>query len=91
MSLRKSPILTPARLAANRHNALQSTGPRAAAGKAWSRLNGLRRGSRSLAYKRLFLSLLAAPPGGIERAAGALLAPQQAAHPLLPRSSTGLS
>lgn len=37
--------LTPARQAANRRNAQQSTGPRTAAGKARSRLNALRHGA----------------------------------------------
>jgi|SRR5271157_1874578 len=86
MSLRKSPILTPARLAANRRNALKSTGPRTAAGKAWSRLNGLRNGSRSPAYQKLLLDLLDAEPGGIEQVARATLTPQQAAHPLFART-----
>jgi hypothetical protein len=86
MPLRKSPILTPARLAANRRSALQSTEPRTAAGKAWSRLNGLRSGSRSLAYQRFLRALLDAPPGEIERVASTALTPQQAAHPLFART-----
>jgi hypothetical protein len=36
--------MTPARLAAHRRNALQSTCPRTTRGKAQARLNGLRRG-----------------------------------------------
>jgi hypothetical protein len=47
VSLRKSPTLTPALLAANRRNAKKSTGPRTARGKAWSRLNSLRHGCHS--------------------------------------------
>jgi hypothetical protein len=43
MPLVKSPTLTPARLAANRLNALKSTGPRTAAGKRRSALNALSR------------------------------------------------
>ncbi len=43
MPLVKSPILTPARLAANRRNALKSTGPRTAAGKRRVALNALSR------------------------------------------------
>lgn len=42
--LRGSPRLTPASLAARRANALKSTGPRTARGKAWSSLNALRHG-----------------------------------------------
>ncbi len=86
MSLRKSPILTPARLAANRRNALKSTGPRTAAGKAWSRLNGLRSGSRSLAYQEFLRALVEAEPCGIERVARTALTPEQAAHPLFART-----
>ena len=41
MSLRKSPQLTPALLAAARHNAQHSTGPRSPAAKQNSRLNAL--------------------------------------------------
>ena len=41
MSLRKSPQLTPALLAAARSNAQHSTGPRSAAAKQNSRLNAL--------------------------------------------------
>ena len=44
MSLRKSPQLTPALLAAARRNAQHSTGPRSAAGKQNSKLNGLKHG-----------------------------------------------
>ena len=86
MSLRKSSTLTPARLAANRRNALKSTGPRTAAGKAWSRLKGLRHGSRSLAYQKFLRALLDAAPGGIERLARTALTPEQAAHPLFART-----
>ena len=43
MSLRKSPQLTPALLAAARNNAQHSTGPRSAAAKQNSKLNALRR------------------------------------------------
>ena len=82
MSLRKSPTLTPARLAANRRNAQKSTGPRTARGKAWSRMNGLRTGSRSPAYWALWRALLEAPPGAIDRVADEVLTPEQASHPL---------
>ena len=42
MSLRKSPQLTPALLAAARDNAQHSTGPRSAAAKQNSKLNAFR-------------------------------------------------
>jgi hypothetical protein len=45
MSLRKSPQLTPALLAAARQNAQHSTGPRSAAGKQNSKLNALKHGA----------------------------------------------
>jgi hypothetical protein len=82
MSLRRSPTLTPARLAANRRNARKSTGPRTARGKAWSGLNGLRTGSRSLAYGALLRALLEAPPGAIDHVAARMLSPEHASHPL---------
>lgn len=44
MSLRHSPVLTPASLAARRANARQSTGPRTVRGKARASLNGLKHG-----------------------------------------------
>ncbi len=44
MPLRKSPTRTPAMLAANRANALKSTGPRTARGKAQVALNRLKHG-----------------------------------------------
>jgi hypothetical protein len=44
MSLRKSPQLTPALLAANRRNATRSTGPRTPAGKQNSKMNALKHG-----------------------------------------------
>jgi hypothetical protein len=47
MSLRRSPLLTPRALAARRANALKSTGPRTAQGKARSCLNALRHGRRA--------------------------------------------
>jgi len=86
MSLRKSPILTPARLAANRRNALKSTGPRTGAGKAWPRLNGLRGGTRSPACQRFLRALFDAEPCGIEQVARTNLSPQEAAHPLFART-----
>jgi hypothetical protein len=74
--------MTPARLAANRRNAQKSTGPRTAWGKAWSRLNGLRSGTRSALYRDLCLALLDAPPCEVDRTACALLSPEEAAHPV---------
>ncbi len=50
MPLVKSPILTPAKLAANRSNACRSTGPRSTAGKRRVRLNGLKHGLRSRSF-----------------------------------------
>jgi hypothetical protein len=82
MSLRKSPTLTPARLAAKRRNALKSTGPRTAWGKTWSRMNGLRSGSRSRFYRDLWLALSDAPPCAVDRTARAILTPALASHPL---------
>lgn len=55
MSLRKSPRISPAFLAANRDNAKKSTGPRTALGKARVSMNGLKHGLRS----HLSLSLMA--------------------------------
>ncbi|MGA2606650.1 MAG: hypothetical protein ABSH01_04235 [Terriglobia bacterium] len=46
MSLRKSPQLTPALLAAARNNAQHSTGPRSAAAKQNSKFNALKHGGR---------------------------------------------
>ena len=82
MSLRKSPTMTPARLEANRRNAQKSTGPRTARGKAQSRLNGLKKGSRSALHRQLLMALLNAEPCGIEAAAQAVLTPELARHPL---------
>ena len=48
MSLRKSPQLTPALLAAARQNAQHSTGPRTAAAKQNSKLNALKHGRYAL-------------------------------------------
>jgi len=73
MSLRKSPILTPALLASNRRNAKKSTGPRTAQGKAWSRLNSLQDGWHSPEYISLVKALLDAPPGRVAATAQALL------------------
>jgi hypothetical protein len=47
MSLRKSPELTPQLLAAARHNAQHSTGPRSEAGKQNSKMNAVKHGERA--------------------------------------------
>lgn len=83
MSLRKTPTMTPARIAANRRNAQKSTGPRTARGKSQSRLNGLRNGWRSRIYLHLYNALMDAPPCAVERTARAVLTREEAAHPLL--------
>ena len=82
MSLRKSPTLTPALLAANRQNAKQSTGPRTARGKAWSRLNRMRHGARSKEFINFCEALYYAPPGRVEVTAQALLASKPVLHPV---------
>jgi len=82
MSLRKSPTLTPALLAANRRNAQKSTGPRTACGKAWSRMNGLRTGARSRFYHELWQALFDAPACSVDKTARAVLTREMASHPL---------
>ena len=82
MSLRKSPTLTPARLAANRRNARKSTGPRTPRGKAQSRMNALRNGDYSPDFINLLCALLDAPPCCVNATARAVLTPEQAAHPV---------
>ena len=52
MPLRRSPVLTPAALAARRANARKSTGPRTAQGKARSCLNALCHGRRARGHLR---------------------------------------
>jgi len=82
MSLRKSPTLTPARIEANRRNAMKSTGPRTARGKGQSRMNSLRTGVRSRFMHDLYLMLLDAPACAVDRVARTILTPEQAMHPL---------
>ena len=53
MSLRKSPQLTPALLAAARHNGQHSTGPRSPAAKQNSKLNPALAGRRLRHLRRL--------------------------------------
>ena len=81
MSLRKSPTLTAALLASNRKNAKQSTGPRTAQGKAWSRLNRMRHRAYSQEYINFVEVLLDAPPCRMAVTAQALLNSKPALHP----------
>jgi hypothetical protein len=74
--------MTKARLEANRRNARKSTGPRTAAGKARSRMNGLRHGGRSPEYLGMFTALGDAAPGAILRVGEACLTPAQRMHPV---------
>jgi hypothetical protein len=83
MSLLKPRVITPARRAANRRNAQQSTGPRTARGKAQSRLNGLRHGCCSPAYRQFWLCLFEAPPGTpVATTVCNMLTPEQSCHPV---------
>lgn len=81
MSLRKSPTMTPARLAANRRSALLSTGPRTKRGKARSGLNGLRTGTRSESCFRLLDGLIGVGPGAVHETAAGILTPEELTHP----------
>ena len=56
MSLRKSPTLTPALLAAIRRNSKKSTGPRTTAGKARTRFNAFKHGRRTRLFREALLS-----------------------------------
>jgi len=80
MSLRKSPTLTPASLAARRQNAKLSTGPRTFRGVAWSRLDSLRHGGRSRQGVNLMKAMIYAPPGQVAAVAQAVLAATPAVH-----------
>src|SRR5271157_6249485 len=83
MSLLKARVVTPARRAANRRNAQKSTGPRTARGKAQSRLNGLRHGFCSPAYRQFRLALYEAPPGyPVAKTVRAMLTPEESCHPV---------
>ena len=83
MSLLKPRVMTPARRAANRRNAQKSTGPRTARGKAQSRLNGLRHGFCSPAYRQFWLALFEAPPGyPVAKTVCAMLTPEESCHPV---------
>ena len=80
MSLRKSPTLTPALLAACRRNAQKSTGPRTTQGKANVRMNALREGEQSKVRRDFAIAVFNAPPGGVERTVRALLTTDLARH-----------
>lgn len=80
MSLLKRTV-TPARLEANRRNALKSTGPRTAEGKSRSSLNAMKRGGRSQTQKLLWQILQQAPVGGVRRMARQVLTPGQLSKP----------
>jgi len=83
MSLRKSPTMTETRLAANRRSAKKSTGPpRSVAGKARSRMNGLRHRGHSPEYLGVFAVLGDAAPGAILRVGEGCLTPAQRMYPL---------
>ena len=84
MSLRRSPKLTAALLAANRRNAQRSTGPRTAGGKTRARLNSLRHGRRSPLYAS-FWSALRQNPKNVRSVTQTLLRPEEARHPLFAR------
>ena len=88
MPLRKSPTLTAARLAASRRNALKSTGPRTAWGKAFSRVNRFQHGGRSPAYVGLLKAMLNAPMGEVGRVAQRCLLSQPMIHPLFVEAVT---
>jgi hypothetical protein len=78
--------MTPARLAANRRNALKSTGPRTARGKANSRLNGLRHGMCSPAFVGFWEAFIDAAPYGLDQVVKERLTPEQVAHPVFARA-----
>jgi hypothetical protein len=76
----KSPVMTPARLAANRLNALKSTGPKTYRGKTMMRMNGLKTGGRSRFFVNFLVTMSQAPPYFVDQTAAAILT--QARHPL---------
>ena len=83
MSLLNPRVMTPARWAANRRNAQKSTGPRTARGKAQSRLNGLRHGFCSPAYRQFRVALFEAPPGyPVAKTVCNMLTPEESCHPV---------
>ncbi|HEY6289958.1 MAG TPA: hypothetical protein VI455_00125 [Terriglobia bacterium] len=92
MSWRQVP-LTPARLAANRRNALKSTGPRTVAGRSRSSLNALREGGRSKTIDLLWSIIMYAPPCGVVKMARRMMTPARGLYaepvPLRGRSASG--
>jgi hypothetical protein len=82
VSLRKSPTMTPARLAANRRSALRSTGPRTPRGKARSSLNALTTRVRSESSVRLIKGLMDGTPGTVQEKAARILTPEELSHPV---------
>lgn len=73
--------MTEARLEANRRAAKKSTGPRTTEGKARSRMNSLKHGSRSPEFQRMFDALADADPGAILRVGDSCLTPAQKSQP----------
>ena len=80
MSIRLTRTVTPARLAANRHSALKSTGPRTDAGKRQSSLNALRTGSRSRNPDVFWQVLMTAPFGEVLQTAQRMMTREQYLH-----------
>ena len=82
MSLHKPYALSPPRLAAHCRSARKSTGPRSARGKAQSRLNRLRDGSRSRLFQDLRWTLMDPPAAAVAGTARRTMTPELAGHPL---------
>jgi hypothetical protein len=82
MSLLKSPVMTAAKLAAQRSNARRSTGPRSAPGKSRSRWNALKHGGFALgpAWTADTLRALGEDPEEFESLRQGLLASDGPAH-----------
>jgi hypothetical protein len=74
--------MTPALLAACRRNAQKSAGPRTARGKIQSSMNGLKNGSHSPTYQKLFQAFIEFPGVPVEEMARIILTPEQARHPV---------
>ncbi|HUU14431.1 MAG TPA: hypothetical protein VM182_12100 [Terriglobia bacterium] len=83
MSLRKSPTLDSAALAANRRNAAKSTGPRTAVGKARARHNALQHGRHAASdVSRETMLALGEDPREFENLYQSLLCAYEPADPL---------
>jgi len=83
MFLLKPRAVTPARRAAHRRSAQQSTGPCPARGKAQCRLNGLRHGLFPPACRQFWLASLEASPGEpVAKTVRTMLTPQDSCHPV---------